>query len=240
MAGRRAPLGLFFACVVSLDMCESDWEHKVEWHGTGLVIAHPDDEVLFFTPSLTKTAEYPIWVLCLSNGNYRGEFPGRADELRASCLSLGIDPDRVHVINDAALEDGGNWDIMAVRNYVHEFAKQSKVAQIWTFDDYGVSGHPNHRAVSAAVRLWSLSEVASCPTRYLQSVSLARKYSGPAEYMLCRLMRWWRATPKEDEVVAFCAHRVFRGMRHHRSQLTWYRCFFVFLSRYSYINNWNW
>jgi len=61
--------------------------------GALLVIAHPDDECMFFTPTVLGLARQGITahVLCLSTGNFDGLGATRSRELRASCVELGVD-----------------------------------------------------------------------------------------------------------------------------------------------------
>src|SRR5436309_8800216 len=77
-----------------------------------LVIAHPDDEVMFFTPMIRLLAELgcTIQILCLSQGQGKG----REDELKESCKVLGVD--ECVCLNDERLIDGMNneWDPEAV------------------------------------------------------------------------------------------------------------------------------
>ena len=60
--------------------------------GALLVIAHPDDECMFFTPTLLglQRQGVAVHVLCLSTGNFAGLGATRARELRASCTALGV------------------------------------------------------------------------------------------------------------------------------------------------------
>ena len=57
-----------------------------------LVIAHPDDEAMFFGPTLTAMEELKIsvQVLCLSNGNSEGLGKTREKELSSSLRLLGV------------------------------------------------------------------------------------------------------------------------------------------------------
>ena len=91
---------------------------------------------------------------------------------------MGIEGSRIRVVDDPALPDGlhSRWPPDAVAGHVaaaltaYEPATVSAVAhyiryytticellcmscplQVVTFDGYGVSGHPNHQAVSAGV-----------------------------------------------------------------------------------------
>lgn len=60
------------------------------------MIAHPDDEAMFFVPSimhLKKTNE--LYILCLSNGNFDGLGKIREKELHASAKYLGFKDSKV-------------------------------------------------------------------------------------------------------------------------------------------------
>ena len=49
------------------------------------------------------------------------------------------------------------WDTDLVEKTVEEYVERWKIDAIITFDDGGVSGHINHRAVAAGVRYPPLS-----------------------------------------------------------------------------------
>lgn len=93
------------------------------------MIAHPDDEAMFFAPALTaltsragpprraaKGAATPatprIRLLCLSTGDAAGLGRVRARELVASARTLGVRPSDVTVLDDPRLRDGmtERWD----------------------------------------------------------------------------------------------------------------------------------
>ena len=120
-----------------------------------LVIAHPDDEAMFFVPTINVlvnngTAAEPagslLYILCLSNGNGDGLGAVRAKEMVDSAKVLGIPTNRVRVLDDPALQDGMDikWAATAVAKRVQEAVEEWGISKILTFDDYGVSGHPNH------------------------------------------------------------------------------------------------
>jgi N-acetylglucosaminylphosphatidylinositol deacetylase len=91
----------------------------------------------------------------------------RKKELGDACQVLGIDrqercvvldrkyavPDKV-VLTRRELQDNPQvwWDTDVVENVIEEYVKRWKIDAIITFDDGGVSGHINHRAVAAGVR----------------------------------------------------------------------------------------
>ena len=138
-----------------------------------LVIAHPDDESMFFMPTLhtlmNKSApsdtsgdngsnNNECLILCLSNGNYNGLGMQRTEELKraASIISPSL---KVSVLNHPDLQDGPKtpWSRSCVEGVMVEFLERrcSNLAKvktnyhkqnviILTFDECGVSGHPNH------------------------------------------------------------------------------------------------
>ena len=65
-----------------------------------LIIAHPDDEAMFFGPTLSRLvkAGVNIRVICFSNGNAHGLGKVREKELAGSLARLGIA--RHVIIND--------------------------------------------------------------------------------------------------------------------------------------------
>lgn len=67
-----------------------------------LVTAHPDDEAMFFAPtvlSLTKTRDISLFHLCLSNGNADGLGTTRKTELGYSLDILGVDRRKRWLVN---------------------------------------------------------------------------------------------------------------------------------------------
>lgn len=134
---------------------------------------------------------------------------------------------------------------------------------MFTFDDYGVSGHPNHiavfRGVQEALRLQhercdapedanqeeegDLVVVSPRKTNRvrgwaLESTGILRKYIG----VLDAALSFWQAgrqgaTPS-DSAFVFCCRPAwnYRAMALHRSQFVWYRRLFVVFSRYTFVN----
>lgn len=107
------------------------------------VIAHPDDEVMFFLPLVLELAKphhhNHILIVCFSDGDADGLGPIRRQELERSAKMLGID--KVTILN---FEDGMNitWNADSVADALRPYITRDSV--IITFDDQGVLGHPNH------------------------------------------------------------------------------------------------
>lgn len=127
-----------------------------------LVIAHPDDEAMFFVPIVAAifrntTCRRNIHVVCLSSGDFEGLGQQRKEELFLSCRHLGIATENVCVIDDVRLRDGmkEEWDSAVIANHVQSYvqSKRPACAIFLTFDNYGISGHPNHIAVNSGIKL---------------------------------------------------------------------------------------
>lgn len=115
-----------------------------------LVIAHPDDEVMFFSPLLNIAAQKSskVSILCISNGNYEGLGETRAKELIKSAAMHGIKYEDVHIINIPELQDGmhTNWPVDIVADIVVQTSRSIDPSPsiLITFDEHGASYHPNH------------------------------------------------------------------------------------------------
>eukprot|EP00198_Chlamydomonas_reinhardtii_P002102 XP_001691438.1 N-acetylglucosaminyl-phosphatidylinositol de-N-acetylase [Chlamydomonas reinhardtii] len=120
-----------------------------------LVVAHPDDEALFFANYINSAtrAGVRVHVLCLSTGNADGLGKVREKELLRSCALFQITRDRVTVLDEPRLQDGFHeWDAVAVASAVTKALEAVRPDELVTFDARGVSGHPNHTSIFRAVR----------------------------------------------------------------------------------------
>ncbi|CAG8496946.1 98_t:CDS:2 [Funneliformis mosseae] len=121
-----------------------------------LVISHPDDECMFFGPTLLslQNRKNQIHVLCLSIGNESGLGELRKKELERSCITLGIEVGNVYVIDHPLLQDGlnNNWDPSLISDIINDYVTTHRIDTIITFDEKGVSSHPNHIAAFKGAR----------------------------------------------------------------------------------------
>ncbi|XP_072794566.1 N-acetylglucosaminyl-phosphatidylinositol de-N-acetylase isoform X3 [Vicugna pacos] len=121
-----------------------------------LVIAHPDDEAMFFAPTILGLARlrHRVSLLCFSAGNYYNQGEIRKKELLQSCEVLGIPPSSVMIIDHRDFPDdpGVQWDTQRVADVVLQHVEDNGINLVVTFDAGGVSGHRNHAALYAAVR----------------------------------------------------------------------------------------
>uniref|UniRef100_A0A8D0GER2 N-acetylglucosaminylphosphatidylinositol deacetylase n=1 Tax=Sphenodon punctatus TaxID=8508 RepID=A0A8D0GER2_SPHPU len=127
-----------------------------------LVTAHPDDETMFFAPTILRLGRgrAQLWLLCCSSGNYYNQGDVRKEELLQSCAVLGIPPLNVAVIDHRDLPDSPsiNWDIQLLATLILVAAPVNVSVlplQVVTFDAGGVSGHANHVSLYTALRYGS-------------------------------------------------------------------------------------
>ncbi|XP_037664018.1 N-acetylglucosaminyl-phosphatidylinositol de-N-acetylase isoform X2 [Choloepus didactylus] len=154
---------------------------------TLLVIAHPDDEAMFFAPTVLGLARlrHQVSLLCFSAGNYYNQGEIRKKELLQSCDVLGIPPSSVTIIDNRCFPDDPSvqWDTGHVASTLLQHIGANGINLVVTFDAGGVSGHVNHVALYAAARSLhaggKLPE--GCSVLTLQSVGLARKYLWPLD-----------------------------------------------------------
>jgi N-acetylglucosaminylphosphatidylinositol deacetylase len=210
-----------------------------------LVIAHPDDESMFFVPTIRTLVEEPtsnVHILCLSTGNFDGLGSVRTEELYKCAKVLKIKKNHVKVVDDSKLQDGKNnsWLKRDVAKQVSSYVNLWSINKIITFDDYGVSGHENHTDTSRGVvyfyesSKWGnkSSNLGNTNSLYLlQSTNIFRKYTGIFDVMTSLV---------QDGSQCFCSLTPwinYAAMQAHFSQFVWYRRLFVLFSRYTYVNN---
>ncbi|KAK2461185.1 hypothetical protein APHAL10511_006712 [Amanita phalloides] len=204
-----------------------------------LVTAHPDDECLFFAPTLLTLPDHQhLYSLTLSIGNADGLGEVRKRELQDSLDVLGIARDRRWVVDHPLLQDNITqfWDADVVAHVLRPYVLEHKIDTILTFDDRGVSGHPNHRSLPSGVqqlidswdgvprpRLFSLVSV-PLATKYIGVLSaLIAKLKGSEQVFVAGMGEYWQAV---------------QAMRRHSSQMRWFRYLYVLHSRYMWVNEW--
>ena len=187
------------------------------------LIAHPDDEAMFFAPILSWLTRpelgNQVLVLCLSSGNADGLGHIRKEELKKSALMLGVkSAEHVVTIEDEKLPDSmtTTWDAKLIAGILTRYfapkaasgatnaAPEASVDAIITFDTAGVSGHPNHISLYhgsvAFLRSLMVRHTGwECPVKLytLTSVNVLRKYSSLLDSATTILTCIWRRKDKE-------------------------------------------
>ncbi|KAK5969375.1 hypothetical protein GCK32_010946 [Trichostrongylus colubriformis] len=193
-----------------------------------LVIAHPDDETMFFAPVLRalSAANHRVFILCVSNGNFEGLGKIRGRELQEAVQFLGVTSSDVTVLDYDAFPDGGQWDHQALSNVL-------SVDCVLSFDAGGVSGHTNHSSCFEALQDAYTRGVIPEDVQIfvLDSVPLLRKYTGIFDAPFSVARSPFQYFAKGRDIAA-----AWRAMRRHRSQFVWFRFLYMIFSRYICIN----
>lgn len=175
-----------------------------------LLIAHPDDEAMFFAPILRSITRpdcgNSVFILCFSSGDADGLGHIRKDELKKSAKLLGITSDEhIIVIEDPKFPDSmtTTWDAKLIGSILMRYfapkiantpstsAPTAYIDAIITFDGQGVSGHPNHISLMHGAQAYLKALMArhagwECPTKLytLVSTNVLRKYSSILDAVL--------------------------------------------------------
>ncbi|OQD64448.1 hypothetical protein PENPOL_c007G04378 [Penicillium polonicum] len=230
-----------------------------------LVTAHPDDETLFFSPSILYHRHDPHVtrsLLVISSGNYNGIGEQRQTEIHKSCAALGISQDHCVVLDHLALQDNPKkwWDEKLVQDIIAPYIEKWKADLIISFDQGGISGHINHRAVSAAIRNYVVTNEHAPRAYTLQSIGLLRKYSSLIDLIPSTIPFMWKiieallipATNPEsvgrslvretgkERVLLVSSWQTYLESRaafgQHESQYSWDRVLYLVVSRYMWFN----
>ncbi|KAK5167637.1 N-acetylglucosaminyl-phosphatidylinositol de-N-acetylase [Saxophila tyrrhenica] len=236
-----------------------------------LLIAHPDDEAMFFAPTLRRLSESSlqnqIYILCLSSGDADGLGHVRKDELKKSALMLGVThPEHVVVLEDERFPDSmtQTWDAKQVGSVLTRYfapdaakgsvkqAPKALVDTIITFDEGGVSGHPNHVSLLHGAKAF-LSQLMQrhtgweCPVKLytLTTTNVVRKYSSVVDSAMTVITCLWKRKERGDFPTPVLAVSGFGDVRRaqramttgHRSQMRWFRWGWIGVSRYMAVND---
>lgn len=180
-----------------------------------LLIAHPDDESMFFSPFLFHNQ--PDLILCLSSGNYNQKGEVRKLELERLCKERGW---KLKIMKH---KDGANWNENQIGIEVLENCALHGIKKIVTFDHEGVSGHKNHISCHlAAKKIQKLSKGRVFQFFYLKSTNILEKY--------------FFSFSKSHYSIPFFSLFSIRNMLYHRSQLEWFRWIYIIFSNYMSFN----
>lgn len=201
------------------------------------VIAHPDDECMFFAPTILSLLRegHNVYLVCLSKGDYYNQGDLRKKELIASCSKLGILPYHVTIVDDESFKDGPDyeWDIDKLGERILSVIKRVSAESVITFDKAGVSGHANHVAVSRAVdKLHQGHQLENVSVFMLNSTNIVRKYISFLDIPFSSMFFFPTFVSLPSEVI-----RSWRAMSAHQSQMVWFRKLYIIFSSYMYVNS---
>ncbi|KAL5216269.1 hypothetical protein ABZP36_007670 [Zizania latifolia] len=188
-----------------------------------LVLAHPDDESMFFTPTILflKSKGHNIHILCMSQGNADGLGNIRKEELYLACATLKISAEHVKVLDHPELQDGFHekWDHGLLAELTMAQAQLWDIDTIVTFDSHGISGHPNHSDVHHGIcKLLRDNGQGHIEAWELVSLNIFRKYSGPVDIWLSSFILSLSSKQPFHTLVNNSPSRSFEAMAAHKSQ----------------------
>lgn len=112
-----------------------------------LVVAHPDDETIFFGGLLQRERKLPWKVICVTDGNFENRGEDRRKEFLAATKLLGV----------SSTEHWEYPDRFPDRLPVEEISKRLKALpspkEVYTHGPFGEYGHPHHQDVCLATHL---------------------------------------------------------------------------------------
>ncbi|KAG8959327.1 N-acetylglucosaminyl-phosphatidylinositol de-N-acetylase [Tulasnella sp. 419] len=224
--------------------------------------AHPDDECMFFGPTILSMVSQGIEVhgISLSNGNADGLGSLREKEFQESYDTLGVPKENVSIMNHPYLQDNitSSWDTELISDILQAHVDKTGISAILTFDEAGISQHPNHISLYHGAKRYisSFDKADRQPPLLfaLESVKIARKYTGllapistriilhvesAIRLLLMRLHYGPLPGPKMTIIANVNGFlTALQAMRRHKSQLVWFRWLYVLFSRYMWINDW--
>ncbi|KAK7078314.1 hypothetical protein SK128_010442 [Halocaridina rubra] len=203
-----------------------------------IVTAHPDDEVMFFGPTIlhfTQREGALVYLLCLSSGDYYGKGKFRCLELMESCRFLGISKENIMLYRCDELPDNPSimWPVLRTANLINQHLHALDINMVITFDSGGISGHINHSALYSAIQYLVEEEFLpeDCEAFSLDSVNIFRKYLSVLDVPLSYAVSSCAFTVDFTQYSA-----IQRAMKAHASQYVWFRKLYMIFSRYVLIN----
>ncbi|KAL6566201.1 hypothetical protein OROGR_001816 [Orobanche gracilis] len=178
-------------------------------------------------------------ILCISTGNADGMGNIRKEELFKASTVLKIPAQQVNILDHPDLQDGFGkaWDWNILARIIDNEMRAYSIDLIITFDDYGISGHCNHRDVHQGVRKLLYDESGrNLEAWELVSTNLIRKYVGPVDIWFSILLSRCQGNGRSHCFVNFDPRTSYAAMAQHSSQWVWFRKLFVAFSSYTYVN----
>lgn len=202
-----------------------------------VVTAHPDDECMFFGPTvISKPASEQLFLLCLSIGDFYGDGKLRQKELDRACHELDIN--RLEVESDELFQDIPDqwWDPQKVAQTVSEVVEKHDIDCLITFDDYGISGHLNHRSIYRALPLLR-QRLPGLKIYCLQSITIVRKYLSFLELPITILLCCASRIGFQLNAISVSNYlKLLKALHKHKSQMLWFRHLYCVSSRYMFVN----
>mgnify|MGYP000901312582 CR=1 FL=1 len=120
--------------------------------------------------------------------------------------------------------------IQNIKQHIDNKAKEGiEISSIVTFDDYGVSGHPNHISTHHGCMQYYQQAKGQVDMFTLDSVWMFRKYDAFLDIFTANNSKINFFLPSPYQAVS--------ALIIHHTQFVWYRKLFMAFSRYGYFNS---
>lgn len=246
-------ISLLILALVQLKSIRYHSKSVINEHFTGstvLVIAHPDDEMMFFGPLIIHLIQndLPLHILCLSNGSSDGLGDIRLNEMKLVAQALGPSS-HLKVVEDHRLVDGGDsiWPTDIIEYHIKRYLGTASIKpplSIVTFDEQGISGHANHISIHhAANRFMSANK--SFKYYNLISVNILLKYISFLDVLSDiprRFLMTLTSVSSDADVFSLAVNfsesaKMKEILSIHKSQMVWFRRLYMIFSRYMFLND---
>ncbi|CAF1033721.1 unnamed protein product [Rotaria sordida] len=224
-----------------------------------IIVAHPDDECLFFSPTILGLIyrQKVGHILVFSTGNSNGLGAIREIELKQSCQRLGVNLSNCISLNLTDLQDNPKdwWPKEKISEIVEKYIKKFEIDLLITFDNGGISGHLNHRSLSIGIEYYIINSNKTPFIYEISTVSFLFEFSSIFDIFrtiiqfLPRLIRNLFSTifpflfsqPNDKRILflnsPFQYIQGLKAFHAHRSQMLWYRHIYTTFSRHMFIND---
>ena len=203
-----------------------------------IIIAHPDDEIMFFTPTIKILKKFGVnlRVLCLSNGNYNGLGKVRTEEFYDVSRELGLNANVI--LNDSKLQDDflHKWNreivYLKIKSYINKY--KNDIGIIFTFDESGVTKHPNHISCYEGTK-----EYAKENKKFIEehniNIYFLSSYNFIFQYM--SVLPFVNYLFKKHSFFTFGTFSAYKWMSLYKSQFTLIRRLHTVFSSYNFVNS---
>ena len=204
-----------------------------------LLIAHPDDEIMFWTPTIKLLLSYNITlkILCLSNGNYNGLGELREEEFDNVSSELNLFDNKI--LNIPELQDNITmfWEPGVVAEQIEGFLRRNNdIKTIITFDYNGVTKHPNHISCYNGLRFYLEQNKEECKNKNLQVYTLD---SFNFVFQYTWVIPMFTNIIKKYAFLSINFFNSYKLMSLYKTQFNLLRKAHTILSSYSYFNSYN-
>lgn len=186
-----------------------------------LIIAHPDDESMFFGPVITEVLNESgrISIVVCTDGGKGGIPEVRKKEMTSFGLEYGIP------IFFLGYPDGSLKNSIEIQKKIFTIHTLTESRAIITFDNKGASGHKDHKECYILGK--SVAKTIEVPIYTLKTFGIIEKYVYP-------LLAHIETYSKSYIVVSNFKDSLRNRLRmfYHPSQMVWYRYLYILFSFY--------